>query len=171
MTIHPDTGFNGFLFSDDMYGEFLQFSEGKSSKKQLLLYPGESFVDFNYQKGYKYTLKAVKITIKHGAENTANATYQYVKTISKVKVLDRDLEFEITMEVAPVKINFIPRGQEPQSAYLVKVTTEQKPRPILHIEGFEFEKGNTYRLRVRKIIQATPYKERYIVSKIISKNT
>lgn len=170
LTIYPDTGFNGFLFSDDMYGEFLQFTEGKSSKKQLLLYPGESFNNFNYQKGYKYKLKATKITLNHAPQEGANTTYEYLETLSKEKVLDRDIESEITIEVAPVKINFMPIGKEPQSTYLTKATTEHTPRPITSIEGFDFEKGYTYRLLVKKIIQATPYKERYILSKIISKN-
>lgn len=170
LTIYPDTGFNEYLFSDDMYGEFLQFSEGKSTQVQLLQNPGDSFADFKFQKGYKYCIKATKILLKHSPQGTSNVIYQYIETLDKKKVVTQDLESEIIMEVAPVKISYMPRGQEPQQAFLVKIITESKPRPILKIEGFDFEKGYTYRLKVKKSIQATPYKEKYTLIEVLAKN-
>lgn len=170
LSIYPNTGFNEYLFSDDMYGEFLQYSEGKNTSKQLLLSPGESFASFNYQKGYHYTIKAEKINIKHSPKQASSVIYQYLETLSKEKIITQDAAEDLIMDVAPVKINFIPRGKEPRKAYLVKLTTESKPRPILKIKEFHFKKGYHYRLRVRKTIQASPFKEHYTLLEVMSKN-
>jgi len=169
LTIHPETGYNEFLFADDMYGEFLQYSEGKNPQKRILLSPGESFNNFKFQKGYNYVLKVKKITLKHPLQDNYNVIYEYIETLSKEKAIEQETISEVVMEVAPVRVNFIPRGKEPLQAYLTKITTETKPKPILKIEGFDFEKGYTYILKVKKSIQVNPYKETYSLVEILSK--
>lgn len=170
LSIYPDTGYNEYLFSDEMYGEFLQYSEGTNPEKRLLLSPAESFNKFSYQKGFHYVIKAAKITLKHSPYKELNVIYEYIETVSRKKTKEPPVASEITMEVAPVKITFIPRGEEPRQAYLAKITSESRPRPVPHIEGFDFKIGYTYRLRVMKIILTSPYKEQYTLLKILSKN-
>lgn len=170
LSIYPDTGFNEYLFSDEMYGEFLQYSEGTNPEKRLLLSPAESFDKFSYQKGFHYVIKVVKITLKHSHHKELNVIYEYIETVSKKKTKEPPVASEITMEVAPVKITFMPRGREPRQAYLVKIASESRPRPVTHIEGFDFEIGHTYRLRVMKIILTSPYKEQYTLLEVLSKN-
>src|SRR5690606_6962352 len=110
------------------------------------------------------------LILKHSPKETSSVIYQYLETLSKEKIIERDTEEDLIMDVAPVKINFIPRGKEPKKAYLVKITTESKPRPILKIKGFHFKKGYHYRLRVKKIIQASPFKEKFTLLEVMSKN-
>ncbi|EKF55910.1 hypothetical protein I215_05140 [Galbibacter marinus] len=169
LSIYPTTGYNEYLFSDDMYGEFLQYCEGKNPKKRLLLSPGESFNNFNYQKGYHYIIKAEKITLNHALKDNSSVIYEYIETLSKQRAALPTSTTEVIMEVAPVKVNFMPRGKEPRKAFLIKITNEARPRPLTRIEGFEFEKGYIYRLRVTKIIHPETYKERFILSEILAK--
>jgi len=170
LSIYPETGYNEYLFSDQMYGEFLQYSEGKNQEKQLLLSPAESFNNFNYQKGFHYTIKVAKITLNHGSKDGSSVIYEYIETLSKKKAVQKETESEVIMEVAPVKVNFMPRGKEPKKAHLVKITTETRPRPLITIEGFNFEKGYTYRLRIRRSIQSAPFKEHFTLLEVLSKN-
>ncbi|WP_417361922.1 hypothetical protein [Galbibacter sp.] len=169
--IYPETAYNEYLFSDDMYGEFLQYSEGTDPEKHLLLSPGESFDNFEYKKGFHYVIKATKITIKHAAQKELNIIYEYIETISKKIANLPEVLSENTMEVAPVMITFIPRRSEPRPAYLTKITGESRPRPVTHIEGFNFKQGYTYRLKVQTAISYPPlcYHENFRLLEVMSK--
>jgi len=170
--IYPETAYHEYLFSDDMYGEFLQYSEGTNPQKHLLLSPGESFNNFNYKKGFNYVIKATKTTIKHPLHKDLNVIYEYIETIAVEKSDIPQIYSEVTMEVAPVMISFMPRNSEPKPAYLVKISGENKPRPVTRIEGFKFKKGYTYRLRVKRSIwfSSIKFNEYFWLLEVISKH-
>jgi len=170
MTVYPETGFGGYFFSTDVYGEFLLFSESDNQEKRILT-NGDNFSDnFNYEKGYEYKLEAKKTFLENPPQDGSSITFEYVKTISKKKVIIQNSEQEIEMEVSPKKVGFIPRHSQNgiQQALFVKENGENNMKPLLVIEGFNYEEGYKYKLNVKKIIQAEPYSVKYVLVDIIS---
>ena len=170
MTIYPETGFGGYLFSTDVYGEFLLFSESDNPEKRILT-NGRNFSDnFNYEKGYEYRLEVKKTFLKNPPQDGSSIEYEYIKTISKKKVITQDSEQQIEMEVSPEKVGLITRSQnEIQQALFVKEKSETNFKPLLKIEDFNFEEGYKYKLNVKKVIEANPYSLKYILIDILSK--
>src|SRR5690606_9800851 len=125
-----------------------------------------------YKKGFHYVIKATKITLKHSPHKDVNVIFEYIETISKKIANKQDSYSEITMEVAPVMISFIPRESEPKLAYLVKTADESRPRPVTRIIGFKFKKGYTYRLRVYRSISypPLPYSEQFQLLEVMSQH-
>jgi hypothetical protein len=170
MTIYPKTGYGGYLFSHDTYGEFLIFSESDNKKKRLFTNGGVSFNKFDYKKGYKYALKAKKIWLSNPPQDGPSIRFEYLKTFSKVKAIKEDSKQEIEIEVAPKKVKFIPRSTHKiQKALFIKEKGADNWRPLIEIEGFDFEIGYTYMLDVKKVIQAEPYSVKYILLTVLSK--
>jgi hypothetical protein len=170
MTVYPEIGYGGYLFSDDVYGEFLLFSENDNQDKQLLTNGDTSFNDFEYEQGYEYTLEARKTFLKNPPQDGSSIQYNYIKTLSKKKVITQDSEQQIEMEVAPKKVGLITRVQNGiQQAFFVKENEEDNMKLLLEIEGFNYEEGFKYKLRVKKIILAEPYSVKYLLLDILSK--
>lgn len=169
MTVYPETGFGGYLFSTDVYGEFLLFSESDNPEKRILT-NGSNFSDnFNYEKGYEYKLEARKTFLKNPPQDGSSIVFEYIKTISKKKVITQNSEQQIEMEVGPTKVGFISLSQnEIKQALFVKENGENNMKPLLIIEGFNHEEGYQYKLNVKKIIQADPYSVKYVLVNIIS---
>ena len=169
MTIYPETGYGGYLFSTDVYGEFLLFSESDNQEKRILT-SGANFSDnFDYEKGYEYKLEAKKTFLKNPPQDGSSIVFEYIKTISKEKIITQNSEIQIEMEVGPTKVGFISRSEDGiQQALFVKENGENNMKPLLLIEGFNYEEGYKYKLNVKKIIQAEPYSVKYILLDIIS---
>ena len=169
MTVYPETDYNVYFMSD-IYGEFLLFSESDNQEKRLLT-SGESIYDnLEYEKGYEYKIEARKIFLKNPPQDGSSIEFEFIKTLSKKKVVTQNNEMQIEMEVGPTKVGFISLSQkEPQQGLLVKENGENKMKPLLGIEGFNYEEGYKYKLTVKKIIQAEPYSVSYILVDMISK--
>ena len=170
MTIYPETGYSGYVMSEDVYGEFLCFSESDSNEKKVLTDGGGSLNNFDYEKGYEYKIRAKKTFLKNPPQDASSIRYDYIETLSQEKIITENSEQNIEIEVAPEKIGFIPRsGNEIEQALFVRKKGEDKMQPLLNIEGFDYEEGYKYRLSVKKVIQADPYSVRYILLEILSK--
>lgn len=169
MTVYPETGYNVYFMSDNVYGEFLLFSESDNQEKRLLT-SGESIYDnLEYEKGYEYKIEAKKIFLKNPPQDGSSVEFEFIKTLSKKKAITQNNELRIEMEVGPTKVGFISLSQnEPQQGLLVKENGEIKMKPLLGIEEFNYEEGYKYKLSVKKIIQAEPYSVKYILVDIIS---
>ncbi|QXP65722.1 DUF4377 domain-containing protein [Polaribacter sp. AHE13PA] len=171
MTVYSETGYGGYAFSTDVYGEFLLFSESDNQENRILTNGDNSFSDnFNYEKGYEYKLEAKKTFLENPPQDGSSIIFEYVKTISKEKVITQNSEQEIEMDVNPNKVQFIPRNSQNgiQEALFVKENGENNMKPLLEIEGFNYEEGYRYKLNVLKIIQAEPYSLKYVFVDIIS---
>lgn len=170
MTIYSETGYDGYILSDNIYGEFLLFSEGNSNNQNVLTSVGVSFNDFEYQKGYEYKIKARKTTLANPPQDGSSVIYDYLETVSKEKVVIENSEQNIEMEVGSKKVGFIARSQNGlQEALFVKENEEQNSKPLVTIENFDYEEGNKYKLKVKKSIQAEPYAVKYTLIEVLSK--
>lgn len=168
MTVYHDTGFGGYLFSTDVYGEFLLFSESENQDKRVLK-NGAFFDDFDYEKGFEYNIEARKIFLKNPPQDGSSIVFEFVQINSKTKVITQNSEQQIEMEVGPTKVGYITRSQNGiQEALFVNENTETNKKPLLEIEGFNHEEGYKYKLNVKKTIQAEPYFVKYILVDIIS---
>jgi hypothetical protein len=169
MTIYPETGIGGYLFSTDVYGEFLLFSESDNQDIRLLTSGGSVYDNLNYEKGFEYKIEARKTFLKNPPQDGSSIVFEFIKTISKNKVVTQNSEIQIEMEVGPTKVGFITLSQDGiQQALFVKENGEDNMKPLLSIEGFNYEEGYEYKLNVKKIIQAEPYSVKYILLDIIS---
>ncbi|MEO8254106.1 MAG: DUF4377 domain-containing protein, partial [Flavobacterium sp.] len=96
--------------------------------------------------------------------------YNYLETISKKKVITQNSEQQIEIDVAPKKVSFIAMsGNGIDKAFFIKENGEINSKPLLAIENFNYEEGNRYRLKVKKVIQAEPYAVKYILIEVLSK--
>lgn len=169
MTIYPETGFNGFLLATNLYGEFLLFSESEDQNIRTLTSGGSLYVDLDYEKGYEYKIEARKTFMKNPPQDGSSIVFEYVKTLSRTKVVTQNSEQQIVMEVGPSKVGFIPLSQnEIRQALFAKEQGEDMMKPLLSIEEFDHEEGYNYKLNVKKVIQAEPYSVKYILIDIIS---
>ncbi|HZL10628.1 MAG TPA: DUF4377 domain-containing protein [Prolixibacteraceae bacterium] len=171
MTVYPETGYSGYFMSDNVWGEFLVISDSNDKNKRLLTFSiTEGFSDFNYEKGYEYKLQVKKIWMKEPPQDVSSIKYVYLETLSREKVINEDSESEIEVSVAAEKVRFIPRlADESTEALFVREKGSVNGYPILDIEGFDYEEGFEYTLRVKKMTQAEPYAVKYILLDILSK--
>lgn len=169
MTVYSETGYN-INFMSDNYSEYLIFSESDNQEKRLLT-SGQSIYDnLVYEKGYEYKIEARKIFLKNPPQDGSSIEFEFIKTLSKKKGITQNNERQIEMEVGPTKVGFTSLSQnELQQGLLVKENGENRMKPLLGIEGFNYEEGYKYKLTVKKIIQAEPYSVSYILVDMISK--
>lgn len=170
MTIYSDTGFSGYILSENLYGEFLLFSEGDNNNQNVLTSGGNSFSDFDYEKGYQYKIKARKTTLANPPQDGSSVEYEYLETISKKKVVTENSEQQIEIEVEPKKVRYITRlGNGTEEAFFIKENGGINSKPLLEIENFDYEEGNRYKLKVKKLIQAEPYAVKYVLIEVLLK--
>lgn len=170
MTIYSDTGFAGYFMSDNLYGEFLLFSEEGNKNVNVLTSAGISFNDFDYEKGYQYKVKARKTTLANPPQDGSSIGYDYLETISKKKVVTENSEQQIQIEVGPRKVCYIARSKNgKQEAFFIKENGVENTKIVTAIDNFNFEEGNRYKLKVKKVIQAEPYTVKYILIEVVSK--
>jgi len=146
MTVYPETGYTGYLMSDNTFGEFLVISDSDDKKKRLLAHNiTEGFSDFDYEKGYEHILKVRKVWMKEPPQDVSSIRYDYLETLSKEKVIKESSEQEIEIDVASKKVQFIPRSAtEIQEALFIKEKGEDNWNPLIEIKGFDYEEGYTY---------------------------
>jgi hypothetical protein len=171
MTVYPETGYSGYFMSDNIWGEFLVISDNDDKEKRTLSFNIiDGFSDFNYEKGYEYKLKVKKIWMKEPPQDVSSIKYVYLETLSRNKVITEDSENEIEVVVAPEKVQFYQRlATKPQEVLFVRENGVGNGYPIVEIEGFSYEEGYEYTLRIKKIIMAEPYSVRYVLLDILSK--
>lgn len=170
MTIYEETGYATFLFSSDIFGEFLLYSEDGQEGKGYLGCGKSIYSDMDYKKGFEYKVKLKKTTLKEPLMDASGIRYEFIKILSKKKVITQNSEEQIEMEIAPKRIGFLPISQEEvQQVLLVKENGADDMKPLIGIEGFNYEEGYKYKLSVKKMIQAEPYQVKYVLLDILSK--
>lgn len=176
MTIYPEIGYGAAIMSQTLT-EVLLFSESsEKSKQQLVNIIAEGF-DFNYERGYKYTFKVKKIWMSDPPQDVSSVKYVFIGPLNKEKVITEDSESIITVTVQPNFVSFYPRfskkhdpdDHKTYDALLCKESTGNSILALLEIEGFDYEEGYQYELRVKKMITADPYSERFVLVEMLSK--
>ena len=180
MTIYPETGY-GVSVMSDIWIQPLIFSDSDENQRRLLIDIITEGFDFDYQRGYEYKFKAKKIWMQEPPQDVSSIKYEFVKLISKKKVITKDCEENIELFVSSEKVKFMPEYPnefedeetgKPQiyNALKVKVSDSDKWMVLTEIEGFDFEAGYEYQLRVRKVTQAEPYNVKYVLLEMLSKD-
>ncbi|WP_423127628.1 DUF4377 domain-containing protein [Gaoshiqia sp. Z1-71] len=180
MTIYEETGYGASVLSD-ILTEPLLFSDSDDNQKRMLVDILTEGFDFDYERGYEYTLNVKKIWMKEPPQDVSSVKYVFIGLLSKKKVITEDREEEMELFVSPETVKFIPRypieyeevegNQVPKiyDALHVKKTGTNSWMALTAIEGFDFENDYEYRLTVKKITQAEPYLVRYILLDVLSK--
>jgi len=177
MTIYPDTGYGANIMSD-IITQPLVFSDSEDTQKRLLIDILTEGFDFEYKRGYTYTLKVKKIWMQEPPQDVASVKYVLLDILSIQKIITNDTESDIELFVSSATVKFTPQYPseylENQSlkiydALHVKETGTNNWMALTNIEGFTFEAGYEYVLTVKKITQAEPYSVKYVLTSIVSK--
>lgn len=110
-------------------------------------------------------------------QDASNVKYEVIGPITTKKVLTEDAEEELTLSVRPDLVEFVPRFSEPKAPEEQKVydalycvnKEDEKTVIIKDIDGFDFEEGYRYELRVKRITKADPYSQKYKLIEILDK--
>ena len=180
MTLYPETGYGASIMSD-VLTEPIQFSDNDENKKQLLTDIITDGFDFNYERGYEYTLKVKKVWMQNPPQDVSSVKYVFIELLTKKKVITSDSEKIIELFVSSQTVRFTPKypgeyekvaGIETPKIYdalHVKENGTDNWMALTKIEGFDYIKGYEYILNAKKITQADPYLVRYVLLDIISK--
>lgn len=173
MTIHPTIGYGGPVMSTT-FREVLVFSEsGQEETKHLVDIITEDF-DFTYTLGYEYKFMVDKIKMVDPPQDVSNIKYRFVGPLSKRQVITQDKEETLTLQINPTRVPFVANYSNPDRGLVqaLKCTdiATNKLYVIENIEDFTYEEGYTYKVRVKKIVQASPYSEHYRLEDIVEKN-
>lgn len=112
---------------------------------------------FDYEPGYEYRLRIKAEQLANPPQDGSSVRYTLLEQISKTpatSVIPEQFFPVFTMEVAPQPLNY--QGQQflgvrfPESGL-----NEWQPWPFL-IEGFEYEQGYVYRLRIETSVIPAP---------------
>jgi hypothetical protein len=179
MTIYPETGYGGSLLSD-ILTEPILFSDNDENQKQMLTDIITEGFDFDYERGYEYTLKVKKVWMQNPPQDVSSVKYVFIELLTKKKVITEDSEKKMVLFVSSQTVKFTPQypceyenlaeSEVPKiyDALHVKENGTDNWMALTNIEGFDYLKGYEYLLNVKKITQATPYSIRYILLDIIS---
>ncbi len=179
-TIYEDTGFGSSIMSDNLTEPFLFFDNDNPKIQTLTDILVEGLQDFNYERGYRYTFSAKKIWMAEPLQDVSSIKYVVTRLLSKDKVITSDSEDEMTLFVASETVKFIPRYRPEYEvndesspniydALHVKEAGTNSWMAIIDIEGFNYEAGYEYEIRVKKVTKAEPYSVRYVLLDIVSK--
>ena len=180
MTFYPETGYGASIMSD-VLTEPIQFSDNDENQKHLLTDIITEGFDFNYERGYEYTLKVKKVWMQNPPQDVSSVKYVFIELLTKKKVITSDSEKIIELFVSSQTVKFTPKypgeyekvagGEMPKiyDALHVKENGTDNWMALTKIEGFDYVKGYEYILNAKKITQADPYLVRYVLLDIISK--
>ena len=180
MTLYPETGYGASIMSD-VLTEPIQFSDNDENQKYLLTDIITEGFDFNYERGYEYTLKVKKVWMQNPPQDVSSVKYVFIELLTKKKVITSDSEKIIELFVSSQTVKFTPKypgeyekvagGEMPKiyDALHVKENGTDNWMALTKIEGFDYVKGYEYILNAKKITQADPYLVRYVLLDIISK--
>jgi hypothetical protein len=179
MIIYPETGYGASVLSD-VISQPLIFSENDDTDKQLLTDIITEGFDFDYERGYKYTLKVKKVWMADPPQDVSSIKYIFIDLLSKEKVITEDSEktFELSVAAETVRFtpNYPPEYNEDGSPVIydamrvMETGAQNSYFALTAIEGFDYEEGYEYLLDVKKVIQAEPYSVQYILLSVLSKN-
>jgi hypothetical protein len=180
MTIYPETGYGASVLSD-VVTQPIQFSDNDENKKQMLTDIITEGFDFNYERGYEYTLKVKKVWMQNPPQDVSSIKYVFIELLTKKKVITKDSEKNIELFVSSQTVKFTPKypseyekiaGVETPKIYdalHVKESGTDNWMGLTKIEGFDYIKGYEYVINAKKITQADPYLVRYVLLDIVSK--
>ena len=177
ITIYPETGYGASIMSD-IWTQPLIFSDNDDNQKQMLVDIIFEDLNIDYERGYKYTLKAKKVWMHEPPQDVSSIKYVYIELLSKEKVITENSEEIIELLVLSETVRFTPEypsefeaDESPKiyNALHTKKNGTDDWMTLTVIEGFDFEDGYEYVLNVKKITQADPYLVRYILLDIKSK--
>nr|WP_319400323.1 DUF4377 domain-containing protein [uncultured Carboxylicivirga sp.] len=176
-TIYEDTGFGAALMSQYLT-EPLLFSDDEGVHIHQLTDIIVEGLDFEYQRGYRYTFLATKVKMANPPADVSSIKYILNELVSKTKVITQNSEEEFNLGVAAQTIPFIPCFPTPVNEDGSPVVYDAMRAiqegsdswmAIVNIEGFEYEPGYQYLLKVKKIVTATPYSKRFVLVDVLSK--
>lgn len=177
MTIYPETGYGASVLSN-VWTQPLIYSIDNERDKGLLMDIIIEGFNFDYERGYEYKLKVKKVWMHNPPQDVSSIKYVFIKLLSKKKVITHDSEEEIDLLVASKTVKFTPtypfeyKKDGSRKIYdALKARTKQANDPILltNIEGFNYEPGYEYELKVKKSVTADPYAVKYVLIDILSK--
>ncbi len=173
LTIYEETGFGTPVLSDYLT-EPLQFSDSDNQIRGLLINTIVEGLDFEYERGYRYTFKAKKIWMVYPPQDVSSVKYRIEELLSKEQIIKSDSEEELTLIVASETIKFAPRYRNDienkiYDALSVKIAGTESKIAIISIEDFDYELGFEYSIKVKKTTQSEPYSTKYSLIEILSK--
>ncbi|MFV0506498.1 MAG: DUF4377 domain-containing protein [Bacteroidales bacterium] len=173
LTVYEETGFGSSIMSDYVT-EPLLFSDTDNEHKQLLIDIIIDGIDFEYERGYRYTFKAKKIWMTDPPQDVSSVKYNIEELLSKERIITSNKEEELKLTVAPNTVKFLPcyrsdLKNQIHDALSVKEVGTEGNMAIVSIENFDYESGYEYTIRVKKSTQAEPYSIKYTLLEVISK--
>lgn len=178
MIIYPETGYGASVMSD-IWTQPLIFSDADDSQKRMLVDIIVEDFDFEYERGFKYTLKVKKVWMHEPPQDVSSVKYVYIELLSKEKIIAEDSEENMDLFISSKSVKFTPKFpsefEENESSPKIytalhsKKTDSDNWMVLTEIEGFVFEEGYEYVLSVNKITKAEPFSVKYILLNIKSK--
>ncbi|HHV40193.1 MAG: DUF4377 domain-containing protein [Bacteroidales bacterium] len=172
MVFYSEIGYGSSIMSH-VFTEQIVFSDSEDKEKRLLSDIITENFDFNYEIGYEYRFKAKKIKMHEPPQDASSIKYAFIGPLNRKKMLTEDSVTELTLEVKPVLVQFYPRFSEPDEMNIYDALhcinkSDNKSIIIKEIEGFNFESGYEYLLRVKKFTFANPFSEKYKLIEVVS---
>lgn len=84
MTLYPETGYGASVLSD-VVTEPIQFSDNDENQKQMLTDIITEGFDFNYERGYQYTLKVKKVWMHNPPQDVSSVKYVFIELLSTLR--------------------------------------------------------------------------------------
>jgi len=176
MTIYPETWQVNPVLTD-IWTDALVCSESDDKQKRDLSHTITEGFDFDYERGYEYSFKANKVWMSNPPADVSNIKYEFVGSLTKKRVVVENSEEEIELLVLSELVEYCPRfpveyeNERPKyyDALLCFDENTKRTYVLKEIEGFNHESGHEYTLSVKKMIQAQPYSERYVLLDIKDK--
>ena len=176
MTIFPETWQSRSILSDTWY-DVLVFSESDDNQKRTMSNTITEGFDFDYERGYEYTFKANKVWMSNPPMDVSSIKYIFAGSLTKKRVILENSEEEIELFLLSESVKYFPmfpieyENDIPQGydALLCIDKNTNRTYVLKEIEGFNYESGYEYTLSVKKMIQAQPYLERYVLLDIKDK--
>ena len=179
MTIYPETGYGASVMSD-IWTQPLIYSDNDENQEKMLVDIITEGFDFDYERGYEYKFRVKKVWMQEPPQDVSSIKYEFIELFSKEKVITNDSEENLNLFVASETVKFTPKypseyededNMTPKiyDALKVKNTDSDNWMALTEIEGFNYENGYEYELRVKKVTQAEPYSVKYVLIETISK--
>lgn len=178
MTVYPETGYGASVMSD-LLTQPLIFSDSDDNQKRMLVDIITEGFDFNYERGYEFTIKVKKVWMHKPPQDVSSIKYVFIELLSKKKLITVDSENSIELCISSETVRFTPKypseyeengAPKIYDALHVKETGDNNWMALTEIEGFDFEDGYEYVLNVKKVTHAEPYSVKYILLNIVSEN-
>ncbi len=160
--------------TEDYLFEYFVLSDSDEEGKRSGMLTLIEGINFDYERGYRYTFKAQKIWMADPPQDISSIKYNIQEMISKEKVIITDKEEKLILTVAAETVKFHPRHRKDleeklYDALSVVDVALGKHMAIIEIEGFDYEAGYEYEIEVKKTTQADPYAISYKLLDVLSK--